>query len=225
MVGKNKVYDPVETEEQIEEFEKRINTAISDFCHEQCIDNIQDMPQNIWTGCLRYIFRHVFRKELYINNPDIVIPDSRYNSILDYNNIDLLKGILDYYIYLCDIYNKVVNIYGFSYLIGLEYISMYDWINGNKRTNNPEYANMVKTLYDERERSLSDRLNHVKNPVGTLAQLNRWHGWNLPGTSREIKHVATTEAPETIAARYRSRLSSGQNGGLLSDNSGANDSD
>lgn len=92
-------------------------------------------------------------------------------------------------------------------MIGIDYGIILDWSNGVNRSLNPKYSQIHKILDSERERSLSDiLLSGKKQPIGVLAVLNHEKGWNLPGSSREVKHVVTSETPQQIAERYRARL-------------------
>ena len=92
-------------------------------------------------------------------------------------------------------------------MIGIDKTVIYDWYNGSVRNLNPLYSHVFKILDDERERSLSDLLiSGKRQPIGLLAVLNREKNWNLPGSSREIKHVVASESPQQIAERYRARL-------------------
>ena len=178
----------------------KIDSAITEFCEEYEIENLVKESQNRFNACLRYIYNHVFKasNKYYI--------DSRSKTLLDINNIKLVYEILSYYIYLCDVYSKAISINGFSVMSGIDRTIIYDWFNGVNRLNS-EYANVFKILDAERERSLADLLISGNRPnIGILAVLNHEKNWNLPGSSREIKHVVTSESPQQIAERYRARL-------------------
>ena len=129
---------------------------------------------------------------------------------------------MEYYLYICDIYGKAVNVSSFCSFIGLSPDIIYDWSNGVNRSDKPFYSMVYKILDTERERSLSDLLISGSRPnIGLLAVLNHEKGWNLPGSTKEVKHVAAVESPEQISARYQSRLSD-QKRPLLSDDSQGN---
>ena len=191
----------IEDYNDIEYIKNRIDGAINDFCIDYDIKDLRNETQNLFNALLRYIYNHVFKpkKNLKIDN--------RSKSLLDYNNIELLYGVLEYYIYICDLYNKAISIKGFTLMIGIDYGIILDWSNGVNRSLNPLYSQIHKILDSERERSLSDiLLSGKKQPIGILAVLNHEKGWNLPGASREVKHVVTSESPQQIAERYRARL-------------------
>lgn len=178
----------VTNESILETFENDIDLYLHQFQEEQNIDDLRSVPQSVWNACLTYIQRHVFSNKdllkqsnnIYNNNN---IMDSNYNMY----NYDLLYVILEYYIYLCNMYNKEISSMGFSKLVGItnEIISM--WGNeSNKSKLSSKGFEIYKKLNQEREESLSNKLADGKqNPVGVLAILNRHYAWNMPGVSRE----------------------------------------
>ena len=183
-----------------EYLKRRIDSAITEFCEEYEIENLVKESQNRFNACLRYIYNHVFKAS---NKYSL---DNRSKTLLDINNIKLVYEILYYYIYLCDVYSKAISINGFSVMSGIDRSIIYDWFNGVNRLNSG-YSDIFKTLDAERERSLADLLISGNRPnIGILAVLNHEKGWNLPGASREVKHVVTAESPQQIAERYRARL-------------------
>jgi len=187
--------------QDIEYIKNRIDSAIDCFCDDYNIQDLKTETQNVFNGCLRYIYNHVFKANNKLKQ------DDRSKTLIDINNIDIIIDVLNYYIYLCDVYSKAISIQGFSVLTGIDYSIIYDWKNGVHRRLNPKYADIYKTLDAERERSLADiLLSGKKQPIGVLAVLNHEKGWNLPGASREVKHVVTSESPQQIAERYRARL-------------------
>ena len=154
------------------------------FCEENGIEDMTKEPQSRWNACLTYIQRHVF------NNKDLLKQSNNIynsNSIMDSNynmyNYDLLYNILEYYIYMCNMYNKEISSMGYSKLIGIsnEIISM--WGNDNNKLSSKSFE-IYKKLNQEREESLSNKLADGKqNPVGVIAILNRQYGWASPYTS------------------------------------------
>lgn len=184
-----------QAESTIEVFENDIDLYLHQFQDEQDIEDLRSIPQSVWNSCLMYIQRHVFsdrdilkeRNNIYNNNG---IMDSNYNMY----NYDLLLNILDYYIYICGLYNKEVSSIGFSKLTGItnEIISM--WGNSNNKLSTKSFE-VYKKLSEAREESLSNKLADGKqNPVGVLAILNRHYQWNLPGVSRENVKQSLTAA-------------------------------
>ena len=185
------------TDPTIEVFENDIDLYLHMFQEEQNIEDLRTAPQSVWNACLMYIQRHVFsnrdvlKQSSNIHNSNCIM-DSNYN-MYDY---DLLYNILEYYIYLCNIYNKEVSSMGYSKLIGIsnEIISM--WGNDSNKLSSRSFE-IYKRLNQEREESLSNKLADGKqNPVGVIAMLNRHYGWASPYTSDSNKSRQSLTAAE-----------------------------
>lgn len=115
----------------------------------------------------------------YMTTPGTTIVTN--NQSYDY---DLLEALLEYYIYLCSVYDKEVSSYGFCYLIGAPQSLYSIWLHGN----DPNYGSnsrgfiLAQKIRAANEGSLSDILTSGKrNPVAILGALNHRHGWNMPG--------------------------------------------
>lgn len=198
----------------LEVFENDIEYYLQEFCEKQNIDDLRQVPQSVWNACLMYIQKHVFA------NKDILKaqPVSYSNGLMDSNynmyNYDLLYNILEYYIYLCNMYSKEISSMGYSKLLGItnEIISM--WGNNSNKLSTRSFE-IYKKLHEEREESLSNKLaDGNKNPVGVLAILNRHYQWNLPGVSKESAKQGALTAAEL--PKLGNTMSVG--GGLLADN-------
>ena len=189
-----------EQENTIEVFENDIQMYLTMFCEENGIEDMKKESQSVWNGALRYIRRHVF------NNKDLLKQSNNIynsNSIMDSNynmyNYDLLYNILEYYIYICNMYNKEISSMGYSKLIGIsnEIISM--WGNDNNKLSSKGFE-IYKKLNQEREESLSNKLaDGRQNPVGVIAILNRQYGWASPYTSdsnRQKQALSAAELPK-----------------------------
>ena len=168
------------TDNILEVFENDIDMYLKLFKEEQEIEDLRAVPQSVWNACLMYIQRHVF------NNKDLLKQNSNIynsNSIMDSNynmyNYDLLYNILEYYIYLCNMYSKEISSMGYSKLLGIsnEIISM--WGNDNNKLSTKSFE-IYKKLNQEREESLSNKLVDGKqNPIGVIATLRRHYtGWD-----------------------------------------------
>ena len=189
------------TENTIEVFENDIDLYLHQFADEQGIDDFRSIPQSVWNGALRYVYRNVFKpnpgilKQRHNISNSNAIMDSTYNAY-DY---DLVNSILDYYIYLCQIHSKEISIMGFSNLTGIDTDTINDWGNtGNKLSS--KSCVIYKKLVKMREESLSNKLADGKqNPVGVIAMLNRHYGWASPYTAdanRAKKALSGAELPK-----------------------------
>lgn len=185
-----------------EVFENDIQYFLAEFCAQNGIEDMTQESQSRWSAALIYIRRNVF--------PDssILKGDKRYittggimPSTCGAYDYDLVDNVLNYYIYLCLIYDKEISHMGFSLMSGIDYNTLNTWGNGGNKLSS-KAQEIVKKLRDFREYSLSNKLSTgTKNPVGILAILNRFYSWNLPGVSRETQRIVT-RTPEEIAASY-----------------------
>lgn len=201
-------------ESTIDVFENDIDFYLQEFQEEQGIEDLRIVPQSVWNGALKYINRYVFKPNTSIlkchNNYDInnnKIP-SNYNM---YNH-ELVNEVLDYYLYLCNIYNKECSIKGFSNLTGINQDTIYDWGKDNNKLSSSS-CDIYKKLREENEESLANRLYDGKqNPIGAIATLKRRYGWESPytDTSRNNPSRPASELP---------KLGTGQPAGIVENTS------
>ena len=185
-----------EQEQTIEVFENDIQMYLTMFCEENGIEDMTKEPQSRWNACLMYIQRHVFNNKSILKAPNIY----NINSIMDSNynmyNYDLLNDILDYYIYICNLYNKEVSIIGFSKLTNIDSETINLWGNDNNKLSSKSFG-IYKKICQMREESLSNKLADGKqNPVGVIAILNRQYGWASPYTSDSNRQKTALTAAE-----------------------------
>lgn len=185
------------TESTIEVFENDIDLYLHEFQDEQNIEDLRTVPQSVWNACLMYIQRHAFsnrdslKQSSNVYNPSSIM-DSTYN-MYDY---DIIYNILEYYVYLCNQYNKEVSIMGFSKLTKIDTDTINSWGNNENKLSSKSSV-IYKKLAQEREESLSNRLVDGKqNPVGTIAVLNRQFGWASPYTSDANRQKGALTAAE-----------------------------
>ena len=98
------------------------------FCAEYGIEDLMKAPQNTFESALSYAGDHVFLK------PENVTLKYNRQTILDCDNAELINYILDYYIFICGVYNKESNIQGFAKYIKISEQTMYNWVNGEYKT-------------------------------------------------------------------------------------------
>lgn len=192
-----KVIDAGET---IELYENDIDLYLHQFQEEQGIDDLRTVPQSVWNAALMYIQRQVFndksklKQGSNIHNSNCIM-DSNYN-MYDY---DIIYNILEYYIYVCNLYNKEVSIIGFSRLTGIDDETINLWGNDNNKLSSKSFG-IYKKIITSREESLSNKLADGKqNPVGVIAMLNRHYGWASPYTSdsnRQKQLLTAAELPQ-----------------------------
>lgn len=188
----------------IEILENDIFMYIHEYCSNFDIDDIKIVSQSVWNGCMSYICK------TYIKPSKIL---KKQGDIHNSYDIDFIDSLADFYIYLCQVYDKECSLYGFSNLTGIQDTLFLEWENNyNGRYDmqaSPKRSELAKKIRSARENSLSDKLLNGKNPVGVLGILNHFYGWNMPG----VKESATKSAG-TLADLQKKA-------GLLSDNSAA----
>ena len=191
-----------DTNNTIDVYENDIDIYLHEFIDSQYIEDMRKEPQSVWNACLMYIQRHVFsdRDNLRLKT---TIQNANSNILSNYNSYDyeLINSILDYYIYLCNLYNKECSINGFSKLLNININTIMEWGNNYNNSNKLSSLSMeiYKKLHTERQESLSNKLADGKqNPVGVIAILNRHYGWASPYTTdsnRQKKALDATELP------------------------------
>jgi hypothetical protein len=202
MLGGGTMKRVEQTESTIEIFENDIDVYLHQFQEEQGIEDLRTVQQSVWNACLMYIQRHVFNNKSLLKQGNNI---HNNNSIMDSNynmyNYDLVNDILDYYIYICNLYNKEISIIGFSKLTNIDDETINLWGNDNNKLSSKSFG-IYKKLCQMREESLSNKLVDGKqNPVGAIAVLNRQFGWASPYTSdaNRQKRVGTdAELPKLV---------------------------
>lgn len=194
-----------ETEQAVEVFENDIDLYLKLFCEEQNIEDLKAESQSVWNAALMYVKRHVFADPsiLKLSKPLEGYNNNYYNN--QYSNlnncncnaydIDKVNSVCDYYIYICNLYNKGVTISGFSKLTGIGESTIHEWGDDNKKLSKSSLE-IYKKLSREYENSAESKLWGNKNPVAVMAILNKRFGWNLPGVSKERTNERALTASE-----------------------------
>lgn len=186
--------------ETIELYENDIDLYLHQFQDEQGIEDLRAVPQSVWNAALIYIQRHAFsNRDLLKQSNNIYNTNSIMDSTYNMYNYDIIYNILEYYVYLCNQYNKEVSIMGFSKLTKIDTDTINSWGNNENKLSSKSSA-IYKKLTQEREESLANKLADGKqNPVGVIAMLNRHYGWASPYTSdsnRQKQSLTAAELPQ-----------------------------
>lgn len=181
-----------------------IERGLDEFCAKYGIDDLCNISQGRWNGCLLYIYNKYIKDSVnyfWIDNRQ-KYPDG-YDT-------DILLEVCKYYISLCHLYDKQISIIGFSHLTGVDSDIIMGWGKEKYKKASSTAKVIYKKLMSENEESLQDKLATGKqNPVGVIAILNNIFGWNTSRVSHEVAQSASDNA--SIAS---------QMGLVLSDNSG-----
>ena len=175
--------------DQVEVFDNKIHEALSMFCEEHGIKDIRKESQSVWNAALMYIKRYVFpTPDVLKRNKPLEGYSNQYNNLNNTNcnsyDIDLVNSVCDYYIYICNLYDKGVTITGFCKLTGISETVIYEWGHDDRKLSQSS-SEIYKKLSREYENSAESKLWGNKNPVAVMAILNKRFGWNLPGVSKE----------------------------------------
>lgn len=186
----------IENTEEYKDYNTIVNeiqNSIIDYCSERdiTVNDITNLSQSVFSSLLLYVRSKVFptKDRLKVKN--------NINNAYD---IKLCNALADFYIYLCKFYDKEITLSGYEYLTGIDSNTVYDWSSGRTQAS-AGGSGIYKKLSCEREKSLSDKLQTGKNPVGVLAILNHFYGWSGVGNMTEDrqKQAATlTDAGSTL---------------------------
>lgn len=195
-----------EQEQEAEVFENDIVMYLQMFCEEHGIEDMSKESQSKWNAAMMYIKRHVFNVPniLKMSKPLEGYKNNNYNnqySNVNYSNcnaydIDKVNSICNYYIYICNMYDKGVTISGFSKLTGITEETVYDWGREDSRALSTSSSAIYKKLHSEYENSLESKLWSNKNPVAHMAIANKRFGWNMPGVRQEQNKQRVLTAEE-----------------------------
>lgn len=152
--------------------------------------NIADMckvSQNRWYNCCKYIYEHVFKV-----NPKYLKDDNNINNAYD---TDKVNEVLDIYIDLCNDYEKVVNIVGFTFFTGIHRDTLNGWVNGVQLGSSG--SDICKKLDEMREESLVGlQVSGKGNPMCYMPSLNKYCGFNMPGVRDQGARARALTASE-----------------------------
>lgn len=199
-------FNPQEgAESEIEVYENDIDMYLKLFCKENGINNIKEESQSVWNAALMYIKRHVFNNSsvLKMSTPLINYNNNNYNnqysnlnkSNCNRYNIDLVNSVCNYYIYICNLYNKGVTISGFSKLTGISEETIYQWGRDDNKLSTSGLK-IYQKLSQEYENSLESKLWSNKNPVAHMAIANKRFGWNISDSGKEYRPNRALSASE-----------------------------
>lgn len=143
-------------------------------------------------ACMRFIYEHAFKTAPDKNN---------HASILNLDNVDLIKAVKDKYLTICDIYNKQLGLMGFALLAGYDVDTVKYWGDDVTGILYPVYKDIKDHLRDSSEDSLKD------SDIGRIAVANNSGevGLNYGYATALQQRAAGIPKLETIAERYGKR--------------------
>ncbi len=149
-----------------------VKDIISRYCAVNDLDE-HDIPPQIWNDIIDEIYINVFKDNTILLKD---IP-SQYNQ---YNQDKVLYVYNYIYKRICNNHCQEVTLKGFIDMTGIDKQTIYNWKSSNDRFD------LHEKIMDDNEQSLEAMLHDKRiNPMKVLPSLNKKHGWNLPGVSRE----------------------------------------
>jgi hypothetical protein len=207
-----------EVNNTVDVFKDDIDMYINLWMEERSIEDMCKVSQNRWYNCCKYIYEHVFKV-----NPKYLKDDNNINNAYD---TDKVNEVLDIYIDLCNDYEKVVNIVGFTFFTGIHRDTLNGWVNGVQLASSG--SDICKKIDEMREESLVGlQVSGKGNPMNYMPSLNKYCGFNMPGVRDQgsrVRALTASELPK-LGSGNCARLpdnfdnSSPDNGEIVIDNS------
>ena len=160
-------------------YEDDIQRAIDNACIDLGIEDLKKEGQRPWKAVMTYVGKHLF--------PDTsVLKDRRLYSVDDnsipsnFNRYDreVLYKLCDYYIYISNVYSKLVSTVAFSYFCNIPTTTFDLW-------KDEESSSVGFKIWQKLQRSrkdcILDRAYDSNSPVGTMFVGNNEFGMNQPG--------------------------------------------
>lgn len=207
-----------EVNNTVDVFKDDIDMYINLWMEERNIEDLCKISQNRWYNCCKYIYEHVFKV-----NPKYLKDDNNINNAYD---TDKVNEVLDIYIDLCNDYEKVVNIVGFTFFTGIHRDTLNGWVNGVQFASSG--SDICKKIDEMREESLVGlQVSGKGNPMNYMPSLNKYCGFNMPGVRDQgarARALTASELPKLgngNCARLPDNFdnSSPDNGEIVIDNS------
>jgi len=202
----------------VDVFKSDIDMYINLWMEERHVEDLCKISQNRWYNCCKYVYENVFKV-----NPKYLKDDNNINNAYD---TDKVNEVLDIYIDLCNDYEKVVNIVGFTFFTGIHRDTLNGWVNGVQLASSG--SDICKKIDEMREESLVGlQVSGKGNPMNYMPSLNKYCGFNMPGVRDQgarARALTASELPKLgngNCARLPDNFdnSSPDNGEIVIDNS------
>lgn len=176
----------------VDVFKNDIDMYINLWMEDRNINDMCKVSQNRWYNCCKYVYENVFKV-----NPKYLKDDNNINNAYD---TDKVNNILDLYIDLCNDYEKIVNIIGFTFFTGIHRDTLNGWLHDRQLGSSG--ADVCKKIDEMREESLVGlQVSGKGNPMNYMPSLNKYCGFNMPGVRAQTEDK--TQSIEQIQERYK----------------------
>ena len=180
-------------ENDIEVYRNEIDMYIHLWMDERNIEDMCKVSQNRWYNCCKYVYENVFK-----NNPEKLKVNRCINNKYDTEN--KVNQILDLYIDLCNDYEKVINITGFTFFTGIHRDTLNGWLHDGELGSSG--SDICKKIDEMREESLVGlQVSGKGNPMNYMPSLNKYCGFNMPGVREQ--GAEKRQSIEQIQERYK----------------------
>lgn len=177
---------------KVDVYDDDIDMYINLWMEQRSITDMCKVSQNRWYNCCKYVYENVFKYA-----PERLKDDTHTSNQYD---IDKVNRVLDIYIDLCNDYEKVVNIVGFTFFTGIHRDTLNGWVNGERLGSSA--SDICKKLDEMREESLVGlQVSGKGNPMNYMPSLNKYCGFNMPGVRSQA--ADQTQSIEQIRERYQ----------------------
>ena len=177
--------DFIQTFETVEDMLPAVKDLIVNYCIDNEVDE-KNIHPTLWNDILDEINIRIIKP-----NNRLLKTISNINNQYDKDKVYILYN----YIYkkISNKYIQEISLQGFVTMSGIDKQTMYNW------TEKPS-ANGIdlhEKIMQDNEQSLTSLMIGDKGiPTKYLAKLNRYHGWNMPGVTRETSKRQSLGAAE-----------------------------
>ena len=176
----------IQTIAHVEDMPKVASDIVSDYCAVKEIDE-NDIPPQIWNDIIDELYIKLFKPCNRLLKTD----NNLYNQY-DVSKVEYIY--INIYRRLCNSHCQEISQKGFLDMTGIGKQTLYDWAGGKLSTQS---SDLQQKIMDDNEQSLEAMLHDKRiNPMKVLPSLNKKHGWNLPGVSRESANKQALTAAE-----------------------------
>lgn len=169
-------------------YKNDIDMYIHLWMEDRDIEDMCKVSQNRWYNCCKYVYENVFK-----NNHEILKVKDR---LLNEYDKEKVNNILNIYIDLCNDYEKVINITGFTFFTGIHRDTLNDW------SHDAEFGSLSSDICQKidimREESLVGlQVSGKGHPMNYMPSLNKYCGFNMPGVREQApkKALSASELP------------------------------
>lgn len=162
----------------------QIDECINDFLNEMQIDRDYKSITSIKHSTVNYMMSYIYKR---LFKPNITLCNNQ-KSYVDYNNIELLQVLADKYISICQRFNKSLGVMSFGYMIGVNYSTLYNWMND--KSNEPlslKRLEVIKSIQENHKVQQIALLN--ESPVGVLAVANNDVETGLKWAANNVQQI------------------------------------